>query len=263
MILSFNPKLLDFGCYKVEVYGLFAVLATVTYIFFTTTSQARKRLMPAEDHLANMVEMTLAVVLSARLFFVIENYNLFFSSPLQMFSIWSGGMSFLGGVLGAIGYVLIKTSIMNIGFLNYADILATYAPLTHSIARIGCFLAGCCFGKNIDPKYFHVVYNHNNFSAPCNQALIPIQLYYSGVIFLIFLILFAISRLEKIETGILFFTYLFLEGFARAGIEFFRDDCEKVNTVFTDQLSNHQIIALLVAAIGLFGIIYKARSSKN
>ena len=131
-----------------------------------------------------------------------------------------------------------------IKILPTLDLAAIYAPLLQSIARIGCFLAGCCYGS-VCALPWAVKYSHPESLAPLGVYLHPTQLYSSLASLSIFLIMrFALdSRLKK--PGQLLFAYLFIEGLARLGVDLWR----------ADQTASYQLLALGVSALGIAGFL--------
>ena len=131
----------------------------------------------------------IAGILGARIFYVIEHFDFYRSNPLEIIMLQHGGLSFFGGLflgtISGIAYLKVK----KIGIYKILDLIAPFAALAQAIGRIGCFLNGCCGGKE--------------------DALIPVQLAASMLLILIFIILrFLQDRPHK--AGQVFYSYLFL-----------------------------------------------------
>ena len=90
------------------------------------------------------------------------------------------------------------------------------------IGRIGCFFAGCCYGKQCSLPWA-VTFRDSDSLAPLGVPLHPTQLYSSGSNLLIFLILLVLRRYRKFD-GQIFWLYVALYGAARSLIEIFRGD---------------------------------------
>ena len=100
--------------------------------------------------------------------------------------------------------------------------------LAQGFGRIGCFLAGCCYGKETE-SVFSVIFQNSEY-APNHVALIPMQLYSGGLDFLHFLLLLLIARNKK-EDGQVTACYLIFYSIGRFVIEFFRGDIIRGNFV--------------------------------
>ena len=98
-------------------------------------------------------------------------------------------MVFYGGLLGGLTGVFIYCRQYRIPFSSVEDAVIPAIPLAHSVARIGCFCAGCCYGKTTDAAW-GVIFK-NSIGAPNGIKLIPTQLIESAGLFLIFLFLTA------------------------------------------------------------------------
>jgi phosphatidylglycerol:prolipoprotein diacylglycerol transferase len=89
----------------------------------------------------------IAGVVGARLFFVIHYFDLFKNDPLGMFAIWKGGLELLGGVIGALGVLILYMRYHKLPVRRYLDILAIGLMLALCFGRVGCFFRGCCYGS--------------------------------------------------------------------------------------------------------------------
>ena len=117
--------------------------------------------------------------------------------------------------------------------------------------RIGCFFAGCCYGRQTD-SWFHIMYTHSQF-APNNVWLIPTQLISSAGNFAIAAILFWYAKKNKV-TGMVGAMYLALYSIGRFFIEMLRNDYRG----FVGSFSTSQWISIgMVALAG--GLMYYLR----
>jgi phosphatidylglycerol:prolipoprotein diacylglycerol transferase len=134
------------------------------------------------------------------------------------------------------------------------DIYTPSIALGLGIGRLGCFAAGCDYGKPTS-SFLGVVFtnpfSHEVAGTPLGIPLHPTQLYESFAMFAIFAVLVWRYR-HKTYDGQIFVLHLILYGLARFFIEFLRGD-EDRGFVFGHLLSTSQFIALLalVAAVVL------------
>ena len=92
----------------------------------------------------------IAGVVGARLFFIVHHSESFRGRPLDVFAIWEGGLEFLGGMILAIAVILSYLLYHKLPIRRFLDVLAIGLMLGLSFGRIGCFLAGDCYGKTTE-----------------------------------------------------------------------------------------------------------------
>ncbi len=157
-------------------------------------------------------------ILGARIFFIFLNFPFFIKNPLEMIMIQKGGLAWQGGLIGAslIGIIFVRKK--RLPLLKILDMVAPYAALGQSIGRIGCFLNGCCYGKPVSWGIYFPVHH---------ARLHPTQLYLSGGLFCIFLILKYMQK-RSLREGQVFIFYLILASTWRFIIEFFRADHREI-----------------------------------
>ena len=131
----------------------------------------------------------------------------------------SDGFVVYGGIIGGVlgGYILSR--IKHISFFQYADLVMPSVALAQGFGRIGCFLAGCCYGMPTH-SHFAIVFHDSDF-APNNIPLVPTQLISSGLDFLhCFLLLYAAKKVQK-NQGQVVSLYLICYSLGRFVLEFF------------------------------------------
>lgn len=153
-------------------------------------------------------------ILGARIFYILMNWDHFGSHSLEMIQVQKGGLAWQGGLtLGTIaGIVYIRWHSLQLWPM--LDLVAPYIALGHAIGRIGCFLNGCCFGKEVSWGLYFPIYH---------ARLHPTQLYESGMLLVIFLILKRFRTINQ-TPGKVFVWYLILASMERFIVEFFRAD---------------------------------------
>lgn len=164
------------------------------------------------------------------------NFKEVFSSFKAFNEFISSGFVFYGGLLGGFVALIFVKKVHSIDIKDYLQILAPSVALAHAFGRIGCSLAGCCYGK-VTSSCFCYIYK-NSIAAPNNVRLVPVQGIESAFLF-IFAILFTILNLKKVKINI-FILYVFLYSILRFVLEFFRGDIER--GIFMS-LSTSQIIS--------------------
>ena len=162
----------------------------------------------------------------AKLLYVITAYSpheigkIIFEGRLEYIS--NGGFVFYGGFIFGIIGALIGARISKSKLMVYENVLVKLIPLVHAFGRVGCFCAGCCYGRPIRTG-FGVVYTNPASDAPCGIKLLPVQLYEATFNMLLFAIMIFIDK-KKPSNKILLPVYLIGYSIERFIIEYFRYD---------------------------------------
>jgi len=152
---------------------------------------------------------------------------------------FGGGLVFYGGAIFGILYTIIYASIFT-HKLSQFTFLIPILTLGHSLGRIGCLLAGCCYGKACDLPW--AIHLHGEFRH-------PVQIYESLCLFLLSIYLF--KRYLSKKSVIL--QYVFAYSIIRFILEFFRGD--KIRGTYFYDISTSQIISLFLISISVFLIL--------
>jgi phosphatidylglycerol:prolipoprotein diacylglycerol transferase len=167
------------------------------------------------------------------------------------------GMTFYGGlIIGSIIFFIINNRLKTNNVLAF-NLLAPSIILFHGFGRLGCFLAGCCYGKPTDiiigVSYPEGSLPYQHFSC---TKLHPTQLYEAAFLFILFLIIIKFVSFKK-RTAIYFLSYSIF----RFLIEFIRADYR--GTLLTDFLSPSQIISIFFLIIGYFLLLSQKTNTKH
>ena len=141
------------------------------------------------------------------------------------------------------------------------DIMAGTACVVHAFGRIGCFMAGCCYGIPHDGLLSVTFTDPNCVAEPLNTPLHPTQLYSSSMIFSILVIILFVSRRKQFD-GQLFMLYLMLYAIGRSILEVFRGDLER-GFLIDNILSNSQFVSIIVFLVALYFYIRLSKNSKQ
>ncbi|MDL1979221.1 MAG: prolipoprotein diacylglyceryl transferase [Deltaproteobacteria bacterium] len=250
-----HPTLFHIGGFAIHTYGFFVAMG-----FLLGISLAVREARRVDENPEKIMDTTLygliAALVGSRLFYVAINWNEFRYDPLEIIRIWRGGLVFYGGLIAAFFVVLWYIRKNRLSLWKTADILAPSIALGQSIGRIGCFFAGCCYGKACD-HWWGVIFTNPESLAPKGVSLHPTQLYSSLNAFLIFVVLFQLRKRKKFE-GELFWLYVLLYSISRSVIEVFRGDPR--GFMFGGVLSVSQMIGIVMACAALF-MLYRLNTS--
>jgi phosphatidylglycerol:prolipoprotein diacylglycerol transferase len=250
-----HPILLDFGSFKLYTYGFFLALGFLTAVWF---SKRNARLYHIQDQVISDTFFVILVsgIAGARLLYVLINFESYQNNLLEIFKIWNGGLVFFGGFIASLGAAIVFLHVKKIPILKTADIIVPGIALGHAIGRLGCFFAGCCYGKQCDLP-FAVKFTNPDSLAPLNIYLHPTQIYMVLSNFFLFLILMWFQKRKRFN-GMVFLVYIMLYSFFRSVIEFFRGDFR--GDFFFEFLSMSQGIGLIVFCLALVMVIKLSRA---
>jgi phosphatidylglycerol:prolipoprotein diacylglycerol transferase len=259
------PKLFDFGELTLFGFQLHAILPTYGFLLAAgflialKVAATRGRRFGVEANL--MMDLGLYILISAlvgaKLLLLIVDWDHYRHDPFSL--IRSGGV-FYGGLVAAVATAIWFFRKHRLSVWMMTDIMAPSVALGHAIGRLGCFSAGCCYGKPTSAPWgvtFTDPYAREIVGVPLNVALHPTQLYESGVEFLLFGLLLFLSGRKKFD-GQIFWIYVGCYSLARFVIEFFRGDIER-GFVLGGALSTSQVIALVLLAVSAFALLALSR----
>ena len=145
------PRLFTIGSFSVPTYGLLVALGFLVGLMIVGRLSRRVGLDP--DTMTNLgIYVALAAIVGAKVFMILSNLGYYIESPGRIFSLSSlqAGGVFYGGLLGALAVAVWYSRRASLPPLQTADVLAPAVAIGHSIGRLGCFAAGCCWGKETD-----------------------------------------------------------------------------------------------------------------
>lgn len=169
--------------------------------------------------------------------------------------VMQGGYVFYGGLIGGIGAAFLAGKIHKIKTSVYLETVAPCLPLAHAFGRIGCHLAGCCYGIPYD-GIGHIVYHAPSF-APVEIALFPVQLFEASLNFLLALVLL-VWEWRKGPSRILVYFYLS----AYAIIRFFEEKYLRYDLLERGQygpFTTSQWISIGILAVTALAWVYTRR----
>ncbi|MDR2351379.1 MAG: prolipoprotein diacylglyceryl transferase [Endomicrobium sp.] len=244
-----HPIIFNIGEFTIFSYGLFVALAFFTAIIYLSSQikKPKEKILSQDELYSLFIYIIVSGIIGARLLFVLLNPQDFVLYPISVFKLWEGGLTYYGGFISAAIFVLAYVRIKKISILKLGDFFAPALALGHAIGRIGCFFAGCCYGKETNLAW-SVVFRDKNSLAVVGVHLHPTQLYESFGNFLIFFILYFYSKKEH-KSGFLVSLYFISYAVLRFVVEFFRGDPGRGGQYFG--LSVSQILSLILFIIGV------------
>ncbi len=239
------PILFDFGPVKIFTYGFFLALAFVTAIYVAGREAGRLSL-PIGRFYDLCFYIILAALIGSRLLYVILEYRYFLANPLQIVALWKGGLVFHGGLGLALAVAFFYMHRYHLPWRPTLDALAVGMPLGQMLGRVGCFMAGCCYGTPTTLPWA-VTFTHPESLCPLRVPIHPAQLYEALLSGCVFGVVYWL-RVRKRFDGQVILTYFILAGLVRFGVEFVRSPYDYRGPVFIG-LPLTQIIALSISLV--------------
>jgi phosphatidylglycerol---prolipoprotein diacylglyceryl transferase len=249
-----HPVLFHFGSITIYTYGVLVAIGVVLGLLYARRQAAHAGLDP--EKVWNMgIYCILMALLLAKVWLVLGEWSYYGAHPREILSAatFQSGGTFYGGVVGAILTIVLYSYFQKMPLLAVLDTFAAALPLGHAIGRLGCFAAGCCYGK---PTSMPWGVSFTNPAAaqvagtPLDVHLHPTQLYESAAEFLNFAILVWLGKRQTFR-GQMLGTYFLLYGAERGTIEFFRGDPGRT-MLFHGTVSLMQVVSVFLILTGAF-----------
>lgn len=192
----------------------------------------------------------LGVFIGGRLGYVFfYQFERFIAEPLYLLKVWTGGMSFHGGLVGVIVALVFFAKRRKATLLQVGDFVAPIVPIGLGLGRIGNFINGELWGRTTDVPWAFV------FPHAGPEPRHPSQLY---EFFLEGVVLFGILWLVSIKprpTGLVSGLFLSCYGFFRFIVEFYRQPDEHID-LYGGIISQGQLLSMPMILAGIAIIIY-------
>lgn len=244
-----HPILFEIGRFPVYTYGVLLAAAYLMGLQFALV-RARTRGLDANRVMDLGIWIIISALAGAKLLLLIVEYDTFTRNPADVLTLLRSGGVFYGGLIAAVAVALWYLRRHKMPMWTVTDVFAPGIALGHVIGRMGCFVAGCCFGRPTDVPWaitFHNPIAEQNAGTLLNVPLHPTQLYEAGAELLILLVLLATERKGRPFPGRTFWGYMFLYAVSRFVIEFYRGDPRGTVGMF----STSQFVSLLLAPLAI------------
>jgi phosphatidylglycerol---prolipoprotein diacylglyceryl transferase len=249
-----HPVLFRLGPLTIHTYGTLLACGILLGLWLAQRRSRSAGLNP--DDVWNFgVYMVLAALLGAKVWLIFAFWDYYRANPGEILSVGTlqAGGVWYGGMLTGLAVAVYYTRKKKLSLLSLVDVYAAPISMGHGIGRLGCFSAGCCYGRPSAHAWavvFHDEYAHQLVGTPLGIPLHPTQLYEAFAELLIFLTLLWVGG-RKHRTGQVFGTYAFLYGAARLTIEFFRGDPGRT-LLFGGAVSIMQIVSVGLMGLGIW-----------
>ncbi len=215
-----HVDLFSIGRFTVHSYGFLIAVGIVLAVIIAIV-RAKNVGLSGDEAVNVAIIIVVFGFVGAKILFVLENFRAFLEHPWSVLG--SSGFVVYGGlVIGLFALFVYCRWIRKESFLRYVDLYFPSVALGQAFGRLGCFMAGCCYGKETT-AWWGVVFPENSF-APAGVPLIPTQLISAIGDFVIFLVLFWFSKKAAKKIGDVTALYMMLYGVGRFCVEFLRQN---------------------------------------
>ena len=262
------PKLLElpwtiphFGTITIYTYGVLLAAAYLLGLQLSLT-RAKTRGLDSTKVMDLGIYIIISALVGAKLLLLVTDFQTFKSNPAELFNLLREGGVFYGGLIVAVLVALWYIRRVGLPLWTTCDVFAPGIALGHVIGRMGCFFAGCCFGKPTSVPWaitFRNPFAAANVGTPLNVPLHPTQLYEAGAELLILVFLLTTEKKGRQFAGRTFWLYMLLYAISRYIIEFYRGD--ERGTV--GPFSTSQFISLILVPLAVVMLLYLGRLSSG
>jgi phosphatidylglycerol---prolipoprotein diacylglyceryl transferase len=257
-----HPLLIRIGSFEIYTYGFFVALGILSAILWPAWV-ARRTKHPAGIQETVILDLGLFVLggalVGSRLEYVRTHWDEFSRTPKAIFDLREGGFVFYGGLVLVVLLCLAYLRIRRIDPAPYADIAAPAIALGQAVGRLGCFFAGCCYGKPTTLPW-GIKFPASGL-APAGIALHPTQLYESFVMFgMLAFFWWYRSRVRFPGENMLLYSMAY--PMWRSINELFRGDPER-GWAFEGVLTNGQATSIVIASVAaILWVVLRKRAKR-
>ena len=247
-----HPVLFQLGSVTIYTYGVLVAAGVLLAMWYS------RRIAPSlgvdPDRFWNLgIYSVLSGLLGAKLWLLLVYWHVYWANPRVIFSLGTlqSGGTFYGGLVGGIFAGALYTRLRRMPLPASADVGAIGLQLGHAVGRLGCFAAGCCWGKPTGLPWgvtFTDVRAAAIVGTPIGVSLHPTQLYEAAAGFANFALLVWLAKSRRFE-GQIAAAYLMLYGLERGALEFLRGDPERT-PLFHGAFTLMQIVSVAMIVMG-------------
>lgn len=254
-----KPELFKIGPISIKGYGTMIAIGILSGLVMLYYRTRKRETYNADDIFDMAIIAVLAGIIGGKLLYILTIIKTVIKTPSSIINDAGNGFVIYGAIiLGALAvFVYCKRKKWNA--LSILDLCIPSVALGQGFGRIGCFLAGCCYGKETTLP-IGITFTNSPF-APSGEKLYPTELMSSGFDFLLTLVLLLYAKRHEQDkkNGGVFGIYLIAYSVGRFFIEFIRGDIERG---FIGMFSTSQLISVFTFIIGIIVFNYDKIKSR-
>jgi phosphatidylglycerol:prolipoprotein diacylglycerol transferase len=251
-----HPILFSSGAFTIYSYGVLLAAAYLLGLQFALV-RARSRGLDSQRVMDLGIWIIVGALVGAKLLLLVTDFRLFTQSPRAVIDLLRSAGVFYGGLIAAVVVAFVYLRRHKMPLWTTTDVFAPGIALGHAVGRLGCLLAGCCFGRPTSVPWaitFHSPMAAIESGTPLGQPLHPTQLYEAGAELIILAVLLSFERRGRPFPGRTFWSYILLYAVARFVIEFYRGDPRGAVGIFsTSQFVSFVLVPLAIVMLVLLG----------
>src|SRR6187397_952691 len=256
-----HPILFEVGNWPVYSYGVLLALAYLAGLQLAVM-RARRAGLDSARIMDLGIYLIIAALVGAKLMLVIVDFGYFRDHPRELLSLVRVGGVFYGGLIFALLAGLWLVHRYKLPVWSAADMYAPGVALGHIIGRLGCLLAGCCYGRPTDLPWgitFTSPVAAASAGTPLGIPLHPTQIYDAGAELLILIFLLVFEKRGRPYPGRTWWLYILLYAVARFIVEIFRADDRGIIA----GVSTSQFVSLVIAPIAIVMLLRLKRAGRT
>lgn len=246
-----HPILLELGPLTIYSYGVFLASAYLLGLWMAVR-RANAAGLDGNRVLDLGIWVIIAALVGAKALLFIVDFRYFTSSWDSFMTLVRSGGVFYGGLIAAVVVCIYQLRKHKLPLWTSGDLFAPGIALGYMVGRLGCLLAGCCYGRPTDVAWavtFTDAAAAANVGTPLNVALHPTQLYESLAGLVILVVLLVTEGRGRSFPGRTFWRFVLMYSVLRFGIEYFRGDPRGEVLAL---LSTSQFISVALFPLSLF-----------
>lgn len=256
-----HPILFSAGPVTIYSYG---VLLASAYLLGLWLAVRRARAAGVDPNriMDLLIWVIIAALVGAKALLFIVDFQHFTSSPQEFMTLLRSGGVFYGGLIAAVVVCIWQLRKHRLPLWKSGDLFAPGIGLGYMVGRLGCLMAGCCYGRPTDVAWaitFTDPAANLNVGTPLNVGLHPTQLYEAAAGLVLWGAMLLLEKRKGHFAGRTFWSFALLYSVLRFIIEFYRGDDR--GFVF-NAVSTSQLISLVLAPISIFMLWYLSRPER-
>ena len=255
------PEFVGIGPFTIYTYGVMLAAAYLLGLQLAIV-RARKAGLDSGRMLDLGVYIVIAALVGAKLLLLVVNFEYFRNNPDEILVLARSGGVFYGGLIMATLVAFWYMKRHGLPVWTTCDMFAPGIALGHVIGRVGCLMAGCCYGRETNVPWaitFRDTFAAANVGTPLNVPLHPTQLYEAGAELMILVLLLATERKGRPFPGRTFWAYMLLYAISRFIIEFYRADERGIIM----GMSTSQFISVVLVPLSVLMLLYLRGRAKT
>lgn len=250
-----------FNIFGVDIYGYGLMIATGILVAVFMLDRKAKAKGYNEEHIFNMTIITVIMgILGGKLLYIITDFKDVMKNPSSIITQFGYGFVIYGAIIFGILGVFLYSKNKNWNTLEVFDMTVPGVAIAQGFGRIGCLLAGCCYGA-VTSGPLSIVFPQGSI-APAGVHLHPTQIYCSIFDFLLGIFLIWYSKNRETKSGDTVSLYLIIYSIGRFFIEYLRNDPRGS----VGMLSTSQFISIFMLILGVCILKrhkFKGRNTKS